>query len=192
MGVGGGFYRPAPMFPGQDDIPREHRRAAADAATTLILGCMHDMADVDHGLSATRVLNDQAVLPPRYAGFYDVIFAQRFLVTLITVAWKLASADTYELSSVAEELALNAIIGLAEDELASAGPRDEHLTWFHSNAFEDLDFEWLWSDRGEGIGESDIGRAMGMGNLAFRDWFEPFHASRGHVHPFTILDSEHA
>ena len=51
--------------------------------------------------------------------------------------------------------------------------------------FEDTDFEYLFIPARDGIEEGEVGRHLGMGSLAFEDWFKPFGGgSRGPVHPY--------
>ncbi len=60
---------------------------------------------------------------------------------------------------------------------------------FEDSFFEDLDFEYLYDDAYDGIETADVAAVMGITNLAFGEWFEPFAGAEESdftkVHPYT-------
>ncbi len=60
---------------------------------------------------------------------------------------------------------------------------------FEDRFFEDLDFEYLYDDAYDGIETADVAEVMGITNLAFGEWFEPFafadESDYTEVHPYT-------
>jgi hypothetical protein len=121
-------------------------------------------------------------LPRKYLLRYTALFAKQFLACLLTVAWKLRAPGYYSLDCVAEELALRAIVLRARDLLIEEG-KGAHFDDFEDCAFEDVDFEELFSAAMDGVEDSDFGRATGMVDLHFKDWFKPSR-SMNPVHPY--------
>lgn len=148
---------------------------------------------------ATCILTDQCFdeteswfedfLPPRFRPFYTGLFMHSFAVCIVTVAWKLFAQGQHMLGSVAEEMALNALIQQAKSvmELDDQLPGDK---WddYAETAFEDFDFETLWDDELDGVEVTEIGEQAGIANLSLRDWFKPFDG-RGGVHAY-VADFE--
>ena len=42
----------------------------------------------------------------------------------------------------------------------------------------------------DGIEDSDVGAELGIGNLRFHEWFEPFLNATTQVHPYSWEDAE--
>jgi hypothetical protein len=166
------------MFSGQEHQTRD---ALIAAGRVLLDECILDVAAMLEGRPASRLFVDPDVLPPKYSGLYDVAFAKRFLVTLSTVCWKIAADEWYPASSVAEEIALDAVIYRGLDHATSDALADQ-LESLRDAAFEDRDFEWLWDASADGIEDTPVAKLMGMCGLRLAEWFDPF-GNRGHVHP---------
>src|SRR5579864_3486250 len=100
-------------------------------------------------------------LPERYLYKYTPLFLRQFAVCIVTVAWKLAQPEHMPLSSLAEELAANAIIESAKAyaEISELDVEDL-LEDFRDEYFEDLDFEYLFDDAYDGIDETDVGQML--------------------------------
>jgi len=116
-------------------------------------------------------------LPERYAYRYTLLFYKKFAVCLMTVAWKLAQPEHLPLSSLAEELAVHAIIQEAmarlemeeEEDAEEKGAQEEKqepLGAFIDTYFEDTDFAILFEDRYDGIDETEVAKVLGMSSLA--------------------------
>lgn len=103
-------------------------------------------------------------LPPRYVYKYTPFFCRRFLVYLVTVAWKLAQPKRTLLPSVAEELAAAAIIeqSRAVLELESGQAEEGAFVNFIEGFFEDTDFELLF----DGIDQTPVAEMIGIASLA--------------------------
>lgn len=156
-----------------DVLTDVQREALKEAAIVLTDECLHD--------PGPWLIDD---LPPRFNPFYTGQFMNAFAVCVIVVAWKLFADEHHMLASVAEELALNALINHAkvQMELHDQHPGEEWGAYMDT-AFEDLDFEMLWEDDLDGVEVTEIGQQAGVVNLSLRDWFKPFNR-RGGVHPF--------
>ena len=96
-------------------------------------------------------------LPRKHLSRYNLALAERFLVCVPTVAWKLREPGVQWLACTAEELALRAIIEeartllLADSELGKA---EADFNSFESVAFEDWDFEMLFDPAYDGVEDS--------------------------------------
>ncbi len=142
------------------------------------------MADVGHleaggGFDTTDMA---AYLPARFAARYDYLFAKEFVVCLATVACKLVQPGNWPLACVAEELALHVVVEEAE-AILEAGGEEADFDDVRELAFKDEDYLMLYDMAWDGIGDSEFGRELRVMNLAFDEWFEPFHESVP-VHPF--------
>lgn len=187
----------------KDDFRTEDQGShLTDGAWELLLGAAGELTDAfrddDRALQggtvsfADTVMSDY--LPPLHLIRYDARFAERFLNATEVVATKLKRAReqgwSYPseglLNSVAEEIAMEAILQMAEalidvdlengqltDETAKA--LRDHVEEIRDIGFEDRDFEWLFRPEVDGIAEdSEIAPKMGFANLGFEDWFKPF------------------
>ncbi|MCM2420621.1 hypothetical protein [Streptomyces sp. RKAG293] len=126
-------------------------------------------------------------LPERYALQYDAHFARRFLVTAIAMTTRFTSGSFEQLSCLAEELALRLLLREAEVCLDGVGLLDsgvsDALESFAANLHKDMDHEWLYDDATDGIDESPVGEALGIGPMSIGSWFTPFNEGR-YVHPY--------
>lgn len=172
-------------------LPPHHRRALAEAADFLTDTTFRDFSSSDHKTWTNSEWYLGSMLPPRFEPKYDLLFAQQFFVCLLTVVWKLGQRDHIGPSCVAEELAAHLLLEEAAGLLKEEGI-DAEFGGFEDWFFEDLDFEYLYVGAYDGIETSTIGEVMGIGYLAFEDWFRPFGASdtsaRSAVHPYVRLE----
>jgi hypothetical protein len=156
-------------------------------AGDILIDCYcQDLAQLigDGAFSDTFMAAD---IPDRYLRRCDYLFAKKFLACLTTVVWKLQAPEQYEIACVAEELALYALIEQARGQLDERGV-DADFGEFCDDAYQDLDFLWLFDPKYDGIEESPEGAFLGIGNLRFEEWFEPF-LNVPFVHPYA---SKHA
>ena len=153
--------------------------------------------DVESLRAGTQAFRDTSMfqqLPPLHLARYDVAFAEAFLTTINDVATKLRRA--YEeawpyptealLGSVAEELAMEAILAEAEFEadlrldggvLSPSGRARlrEEIDVLREGSFKDRDFEFLFDPGKDGaVEDPGLQAQMGFLNLTFADWFSPF------------------
>jgi hypothetical protein len=128
-------------------------------------------------------------LPPLYAASYDYRLVRDFQVTVLTVTYKLGGPWT-ALSSVAEELAMNAVmespdtqLSILRDDGSDVSDIDFEIVW--DMAFWDLDFQVLFDAEMDGIQDSEVGRQSGMANLDRSRWFAKFTGADAPPHPMT-------
>lgn len=155
-------------------LPESHWEAMFDAFLSLI----------EQGLADRKDL--KVLLPGHFQHLYDQDFLERFLFCLIMVHYKLRSDRWYQLACVGEELALAAVIEEAKGLLKDWQEKvdEEAIDTFKDVAFEDLDFELLYSQRMDGIeSDSELSAQMGFAHLHPSEWFLPFRENEP-VHPF--------
>jgi hypothetical protein len=121
-------------------------------------------------------------LPSTYATRHDNVFAKRFLACVMAVTWKLGQRTEFSLSCLAEELALNAMIKLAEKDLEQQG--EEHDFDGLRSAVEDEDFLFLFDPANDGV--ADLA-GLGMAHMRFDEWFDQFRSATERVHPFAVV-----
>jgi len=163
------------------------REALQGGCDTLIDGVFEDIKNVEDSQDFADTWA-AIYLPERYLYKYTPLFLREFAVCIVTVAWKLAQPEHMPLSSLAEELAANAIIksSVAYAETMGLDVVDI-LEDFRNYYFEDLDFEYLFVNAYDGIDETDVGQVMGMSSLAFDDWFKPFSDEPSRIaHPYVV------
>jgi hypothetical protein len=164
-------------------------QALQGGCDTLIDGVFDDLENVKdpQDFADTWVA---IYLPERYLYKYTPLFLRQFAVCIITVAWKLAQPEHMPLSSLAEELAANAIIESAKayaEVIEEIGDVDEIFEDFIGMYFEDTDFLFLFDDAYDGIDETEVGEVMGISSLAFDDWFKPFSDEPSRIgHPYVV------
>lgn len=163
-------------------LPDDHRDALRAGAEMVVDYIFEDLQSIEEG-KRPEWLRLSAYLPDAYAHRYDVMFAQRFLVAVVSVGLKLAMDEAAVLSSVAEELACNAIMQEAEAWLELEGKKADFEA-FRADVYQDFDSELLLSPEFDGVEHSGIIAAGGMANLAFKHWFVPFDNAPP-VHPYT-------
>jgi hypothetical protein len=113
-------------------------------------------------------------LPSLYQRHYNLAFCKRFYDTMIVVAWKLKDKQWHRLDSVAEEMAMWAVLQfaavLAENDGEHFDPRE-----LIDDVFEDIDFQLLFHGSLDGFQEDpDMQSRLGFANLKVTEWFEPF------------------
>jgi hypothetical protein len=171
-----------------DVLPESHRAALRSAAIVYLDECYEALREFGRGDSYAESAIGR-YLPPRYEHYYDGRFARDWLATITVVGWKLGQPGRVELSCVAEELALWALVQQAEVQLEIAGEQSAADAWgdFRDLAFEDEDFLWLYDPEMDGIEESEWAREHAVVNLKFADWFKPFdERTHGAPHPFNL------
>ncbi len=167
-----------------DCLPESHREALHDSLCLLVDDFLND-PDYDEPLCVTA-------LPSKYLRRYDGGFRRKFLVTLLTVGYKLALPDPPVpfLSCTAEELALHVLIEEASEGLKTEGIEPE-FSEFEDRAFQDdMDIEILYNMALDGIEDTTIGDRMGYAHLQFGQWFEPFLNASTPVHPYAAEEVE--
>ena len=125
------------------------------------------------------------LLPSGYRLRYTEAFLRSFFVTLLTVAYKLAqpTPPTPLLSCMAETLALHVLVAESSALLEERGIEPQFGD-FEDEVYEDLDHEYLYRPEFDGIEDSEVGAAHGIGHLSFDEWFEPFRNASTAVHPY--------
>lgn len=158
-------------------LPLDHREALLTSLCTIIDEYLED--------PESYPLLMVGYLPFRYRHRYDVLFKKRFLVSLVTVGYRLAELDPPGrlLACVAEELALHTVISLA-GVLLECNSIEADFNVFTDLVFEDQDYLFLYRMDSDGIEDSDLGERMGIGPLTFETWFQPFEGAV--VHPYAV------
>lgn len=151
-------------------------REAFNSALTCLVDDVLD--DIVAASSNHRVEPDY--LPPRLSSYYDASLLKVFLVCVISVAERI-ERPRFTLRCVGEELALSALLEEAEARLHMEGTnpneRDRDALDALTEAFEDIDFKFLWDEQFDGIENDRVGEQTGIVNLNPRDWFKPFRDS---------------
>jgi hypothetical protein len=191
------------------DLNEATRRHLYDA-TVMLWDELQDIVDhvirtVEQGrpqppLHELYYLSDY--LPAAYAASYTPHFYSDFMQALSSVIYKLGAGtwgDGTLLSCVAEELAMNAILRFAEgyidirrdtdDDTSDLDEVDFHFLW--EVCFQDHDFKVLFHPETDGIQDSSVGQAMGMGFLDPSEWFDSFLNAGMLPHPLTWQRYEH-
>ena len=155
---------------------RQKARWIREAAEVLVDWFCDDVQSLMEGHPVEQTFMYQ-YLPPRYTHHYDLGFAQQFWEVTIVVAWKVRDRALWRLNSVAEELAMRAILSQAEAQAELEGKTFNPYE-LEDAIFEDCDVEILFDQRLDGVedDESFIER-LGLANLRFPDWFRPFRPS---------------
>ena len=150
-----------------DILPESHREALYAA---LCIQSDDFFGEAEHSESLLL-----SYLPQRYIPRYDGLFCRKFFARFLTVGYKLAQPAPPEplLSCMAEMLACQALISEAESILQFKGIEPDFGD-FAEAVFQDLDHEYLFDGRFDGVEDSDMGARLGIGHLRFDEWFEPF------------------
>ena len=121
-----------------------HRKALYAALCDLVDEFLDDLGD-DENFCISE-------LPEKYRLRYDGLFRRRFLVTLLTVGYKLALPEPLAPlpSCTAEELALHILIEQAKNQL-QAEAIEPDFSLFEGLAFQDGDYEVLYDMSIDGI-----------------------------------------
>jgi len=168
----------------QDDLTPIQREALYRAARQLTDMFLDDLRKLAREMPFAD--SDMAdYLPRKHLNRYDLSFAERFLVCLLTVAWKLREPGSQLLACTAEELALRAIIEEARALVLADPEFDEgeaNFDSFEAVAFKDWDFGMLFDPAYDGVEDSKDPRDDVV-NLHFDEWFKPFNDERI-IHPY--------
>jgi len=170
------------------DVLSDHEsRLLLDAAEELLATTLMDLNPSNGSDWTADNWLIGAMLPPRYRLKYPVGFARKFFICLVTVVWTLAQRKLLRLSCVAEELAAHVLLQEAEG-LAEMQDRPVDYSSFRDTFFEDLDFEFLYDERYDGIEGTELGETMGIAHLPFAEWFErfgpPANSTYTEAHPY--------
>ena len=176
-----------------NEATRAHLFHAANMLVEQIEDDLHALRTAlgrHHDAGAWSELNwTQAYLPPAHAASYNLGFIRQFHWSVLTVVFKLGG-DSFELSSLAEELAMNALLRCAItlrelriDFGEDVADIDFDALW--DLAFWDLDFEMLFTPVMDGVQHTAYGRRAGIANLDRSEWFTMFDGAAVPPHPMT-------
>jgi hypothetical protein len=133
--------------------------------------------------SVIQDLVDTATLPAMFREKYDALFLERLAQVVQDVGRKLRTRIGYQAESLAEALALDAILERAEswfrqrehDGEPSASEREKsELVRLESTLFQDRDHDLLFVDDTAGMRADALGEIAGMFDLSFAGFFEPW------------------
>jgi hypothetical protein len=136
-------------------------------------------------------------LPRRYRDGYTPLFAKKFVTCLVVATHKMADPRVQPgiLACVAEELAASMVLRKAEDvlversELSGVPNAPPDLGPAYDLLFEDLDFMRLYDPAANDVERDPAAETtLGLTNLAFDCWFEPF--TDHYVHSICAYDAE--
>lgn len=164
-------------------LPKSHVDALYGACAVLIDHFMDDVSDLLAEKSAFEDTFMADFLPTQYRFHYNTLFAKKFLICVIAVASKLAAPTRTDLACVAEELALYAIVQMAETLLKMDGVKADFST-FEDLAFKDMDFLFFLGGEMDGFEDTPSGKELGIVNLHFNQWFTPFYGAQCPVNPY--------
>jgi hypothetical protein len=177
----------APYF--ADVLPETHREALRRASVVYLEECYDTLRSTPTG-SDFRETAITEHLPPRYDSYYDGLFAKEWTTTVAVVGWKLAQRGKPQITCVAEELALFALMREAITQLDLHDQSSDASAWgdFRDLAFEDEDFLYLFDPSFDGIEDDpEAIEHLTLVNLSFPQWFKPFAAEDGGTpHPFCL------
>lgn len=164
-------------------VDKSHQEALKTSISILIDQFHEDLANLEAGGSFADT-SMAVYLPEKNLSRYSLLFAKQFFVCLNIVSWKLFSRHREELCCLAEELALKAIIDCASAVLEMDN-KEADFSALYDSAFQDLDFEILFTPSLDGFEDTPAGKEMGIGYLRFEDWFKQF-KNTGPVHPYVV------
>ena len=156
-----------------DVLTQQEQQALQQACEVLIDEVFDDLKNIED----PKDLVDTALgdcLPERYVYRYTPLFLKQFVVCIITVSWKLAQPEHLPLSSLAEELAVWALVKKAQTliemgEEEGGQTIDDPFGKFIDTYFEDLDFEYLFDEAYDGIDkEGELAQMLGMSSFRYR------------------------
>lgn len=139
--------------------------------------------DAEASIDDTWVLSD---LPSRFAGKYDSLFAQKFLVALVDVTTRF-TRSWQPLSCVAQELGLRILLDRVEIVADSADVvlDDGWRADLEELLFEDLDHEFLYDPALDGFEDEKEVQPSDMAPMRFDDWVRPFNSERS-LPPYSL------
>lgn len=163
------------------------------AAASLLKDLYEDLSTLARGEPFNATLMSD-MLPRRYTLKYDLAFARGFVTSAAVVGYKLARSPllTFDQtpSSVAEEIVLWYIVGLATESASDHGVDPQGLDALEDLMFQDTDFLSLYDNAADGIQDSEAGKMMGMGRLDFSEWFLPFNNAEDWPQPYLTFGQE--
>jgi hypothetical protein len=169
-----------------DVLSMHQRRALAAAGDMLLDEWFDEIGAMLHDDAPSAETTLAGALPPSYRLRLTPLLAKQFHTCLTTVLWKLAQPSWIALACLGEELALRAIIDRAHEHLGTAADFGD----FEDAAFDDLDHEYLFDPRWDGVDGSAIGQALGIGSLGLEDCFTVYAGGvRGAVYPYCVNDT---
>jgi hypothetical protein len=164
-----------------EELEPELRAAVLDGCSLVVDEAFNSLESLAEGGSFADTFMANW-LPRKYLPRYNIQFARSFAVCLISVAGKLTDRHPHVLASVAEELALAAILDEAGSVLDLDG-RKVDMRAEAEAAFQDTDFELLFDPRWDGLEDDDAVSHLAMANVRFEGWFRPFRDEIP-VHPY--------
>jgi hypothetical protein len=171
-------------------FPGEFRQAFRLAANLLLDDLLTCVVEGESETDASRALD---YLPSGYRLQIEGDL-RRWVVAFTVAGTKLAEDQPLPSASVAESLAMHAILSFAADIL-DEGPEfglparvprervDEYRDRLDDILYIDMDFMFLYGGWADGIGadpEEPIGQVLGTVNLAYADWFRGFPGHQPH------------
>jgi hypothetical protein len=178
----------APAF-GDDVLGSKERNALQSAVDVLIDDFLMDAANTNATDWSVHNTAMSSYLPPHYLVRFSSRHARQFLVATISVAGYLVQPHWPYPSCLAEELALRALIEMAQTDLELHGWDEGNFDAFIDTAYMDVDFELLFDPANDGIEDTELGRNFGMASLALRDWAKQY-GGASQVHPYLWQDGE--
>ena len=168
----------------EDCLPQSHREALHLALCMLVDDFFNNPENEEPLFVAS--------LPSKYLLQYDDFFRRKFLVTILTVGYKLALSEPPVplLSCTAEELALHVLIEEAKSELSTQEITPDFIEFEDMAYQDDMDFVILYDMSLDGVESTSIGDDMAYANLNFGKWFEPFLNASTPVHPYAADEPE--
>ena len=144
-----------------------------DLLTDLIL---ESMEQLENGISYNDTeMGQMEILPNCYRHRYDVNFLKQFFDVILAIIYKLNDLDfIWLLNSVAEEIAMNAIL---DEAIVVAEINEKNIDFddLYTRFFEDADYEILFATHLDGLqDDEEFTEANQIINLKFDDWFKPF------------------
>lgn len=168
---------------GLNEVELEALSNAVDLVDDYLLGEMASRYSELPGSTTERMFSSM-FLPPRFSDVYDFRLLRRSYACLLVLAERLQNG-WQQPRCRAEELVLRAVLDQAEvcfEDLG--GGETESFADLRERLFEDLDLEFMFHPRFDGVDDPDTyeGSQLGTGLLHPSSWFEPFRDDEP-VHP---------
>lgn len=162
-------------------ISPQRGKRIRDASELLVDLFSDDVRDLINGCPFDETWMYEQ-LPGRYQHHYDLDFAQQFLDVMIILNWKIHDRRWWMLNSVAEELAMRAVLNVAKAQADLEGKEFDSSDLVDC-IFEDTDVEFLFQQEFDGIEDDEhLIKQFRLVNLRFADWFKPFRPT-GRIEP---------
>lgn len=174
-----------------DDLHKKWLHEAANVMVDELLDDHGDWPESSLAWSLPPVIHQRALDDP--------MFPRQYLVSLVTVAWKLAQPDYPRPASPAEQLIVAMLVDKAE-VMAELDDSDCDFDAFVDHYLEDVDHQILWDMSLDGAGDPDnpVNQYMRMGSWEYDDLFKPWRDDvppdpmRGAVHPYAYDEDDPA